>query len=386
MTDVAGRLLADRPGCHVTVYVIDRWLRQAATKEQQTKTLEQPAIFYLGQGKTELQVMRRSDNVPQKAVAPRFSDLQALPYRSRNAAAVAVKHPNQSRTWAVLQVVIDDASGETNAPPPKVIKEVLKDDQLNDRTSASFLDVHVNYLQLLCGMVGGILLNIQQLQQRTIIVERNRSCIDSAVLVNKAKSIADFEQRVKHLLGSFFKVNTIRVLFYDPETDSLLLSSSQMRKKGCMAIPITKGIVGQCAQKRQMMFVNDLASNPWVDAVADGLQTTRQSAAGHSGMLVGPMLVDETEPSSPVSSQARANVVSESTEGSALFGVVQLLEQKKGRANTDGSAGGFQHEELVLFQQLLRVCAYAGSRTLKVQQLSAQLAGQTWSMQRLLSG
>lgn len=86
----------------------------------------------------------------------------------------------------------------------------------------------------------------------------------------EAKTLADFEQRVKHLFSSFFsaqalafiravlsrckfsffivlsgqrpltywtppfsKVSTIRVLFFDPDNRSLLISSSQMRKKAC---------------------------------------------------------------------------------------------------------------------------------------------------------
>jgi len=69
------------------------------------------------------------------------------------------------------------------------------------------------------------------------------------------------------------KVSTIRVLFFDPDSKSLLISSSQMRKKarhvgysaelllqlcklplrpeGTTTINMSKGILGQCAQKQQ---------------------------------------------------------------------------------------------------------------------------------------
>jgi len=52
--------------------------------------------------------------------------------------------------------------------------------------------------------------------------ERIQGCVDVAVAVNKARSLPDFEQRVKHLLGTFFNVNTIRVLFFDTESQTFL--------------------------------------------------------------------------------------------------------------------------------------------------------------------
>ncbi|CAJ1358529.1 unnamed protein product, partial [Effrenium voratum] len=51
--DVAARLLADRRVANITVFMVDPWLRKAVTAPLAKS--EQLTIFYLGQGKTELQ-------------------------------------------------------------------------------------------------------------------------------------------------------------------------------------------------------------------------------------------------------------------------------------------------------------------------------------------
>merc|ERR1712032_1439109 len=111
--------------------------------------------------------------------------------------------------------------------------------------SGAFTDMQLLYMQLLCNMAGGILEQLDQYEQKQKETDRMQACVDVTVAVNKARSLPDFEQRVKHLLGSFFDVNTVRVLFYNEDTNKLLISSAQMKKvKECQSISIEKGVVG----------------------------------------------------------------------------------------------------------------------------------------------
>eukprot|EP00440_Ansanella_granifera_P071233 gb/GFBE01077313.1/.p1 GENE.gb/GFBE01077313.1/~~gb/GFBE01077313.1/.p1 ORF type:complete len:654 (+),score=142.17 gb/GFBE01077313.1/:1-1962(+) len=373
LADVSSRLLADRQVSNVTVFVVDPWLRKAITSGPLAPKAvnEQPVIFYLGQGKTELQALSGSD-IGAKVLAPAFSDMQALPCRTRTFIAHPVHTPNRARIWAVLQVYLEDAKvADTNASfVPKVLQDAGVSKDAGATKPLSFTDSHVNFLQLLCGLVGGVLVYIEKLEQRAKLVDRTRAVMEVAINVNKAKTLADFEQRVKHLFSGFFSVNTIRVIFYDPETGNLMISSSQMRRKGAVSIPVTKGILGQCAMKRQVVNVPDISQNPYVDPIVDGLQRSGRPVGTNASMLVGPMLVDSTR----------------EEKGGDLVGLVQLLEKKR-RNQQDGStqSSDFTVDEQTLFQQLLVVCSHAGSRTIKVQQLSAQLNGVDANLYALLS-
>mmetsp|Transcript_66796 Transcript_66796/g.118245 ORF Transcript_66796/g.118245 Transcript_66796/m.118245 type:complete len:605 (+) Transcript_66796:44-1858(+) len=371
LADVSGRILADRSVNNVTVFIVDPWLRGevAAVKTEHT------TIFYLGQGKTELQALPRSD-VDSKVLPPAFTDLQDLPARSRQSLAMPVLNLNEGRIWAVLQVVLEDkkALSSNVGFVPTILQDVVTKDG-GSNSGTGFNDSQIGFLRLLCGLVGGVLVHIEQLSQRQKIVDRTRAVQEAAVNVNKAKTLADFEQRVKHLFANFFSVNTIRVLFFDREQHMLLISSSQMRRKGCATIGITKGIMGQVVQKQQVIHVADIRSNPNVDPVADGLQRTGKPVASHAAMLVGPMLVDAS----------RTDAGGQT--GQDLVGIVQLLEKKrKNTINGSIQISEFSEQEQQLFQQLLFVCANAGARTIKVQMLQAQLAGTPHKLQALLSG
>eukprot|EP00913_Durusdinium_trenchii_P031843 g29821.t1 len=95
MADVAARLLADRRTSNITVYIVDPWLRKAVTighsKEKR---------------KTELQALVRLEE--SKVCPPVFTDLQALPFRSKTCSAMPVLTPNRTRIWAVLQVTLEE--------------------------------------------------------------------------------------------------------------------------------------------------------------------------------------------------------------------------------------------------------------------------------------
>ncbi|CAE8709242.1 unnamed protein product [Polarella glacialis] len=296
LSDVTQRLLATGdthgPQIEVMVYMLDPWLRTVATTKEYSKT-EQPPIFYLGHGKQEIQALRHSSN--SKVSAPRFTDLAALPSRTRNSIAIPVCSPNAVRTWAVLQVVIEDTRGTVGGAAPKLIQKMLQDVVLLSTSQFGFTDSQVSYLQLICGMVGGVLIHMEKLEQRARMVERTRASMEGTINVNKAISLADFEHRAKQVMAGFFAVNTIRVLFYDSDTKSLLISSSQMRKKGCVSSSISKGIVGQCAQKHQTFNVDDISLNPYIDPIADGLTRTGRPVGHHASMLVGPMIVDHLD-------------------------------------------------------------------------------------------
>jgi len=371
LADVSARLLVDRRVSNVTVFIVDPWLRKDVTSGHYSKT-EQLTIFYLGQGKTELQALLRLEE--SKVCPPVFTDLQALPFRSRVCAALPVLTPNRSRVWAVLQVLLEEPRATDNEA--NFVPRVLQDAGVTQDTGPSqstFTDAHVGYLQLLCSFIGGILLYVERLEQRAKIVDRTRHIMDAAIDVNKAKTLADFEQRVKHLFSGFFCVNTIRVLFFDPDSKSLLISSSQVRKKGATTISMTKGILGQCAQKQQVVHIPDIHQNPFVEPVTDGLQRNGKPVNSHAAMLVGPMLVESSRGD-------------DRSGGQELMGVVQLLEKKRRSPDGATQSSDFTADEQALFQQLLTVCSHAGSRTIKVQQLSAQLAGSPHNVQALLFG
>jgi len=140
-------------------------------------------------------------------------------------------------------------------------------------------------------------------------------------------------------------------------------------------VSIAKGIMGQVVQKQQVIHVPDITANPNVDPLTDGLQRSGKPVSSHAAMLVGPMLVDA------------GRTDSEGQSGQDLLGVVQILEKKR-RNHIDGSTqtSEFTEDEQKLFQQLLVVGASAGARTVKVQQLQAQLAGTPHKMSALLSG
>lgn len=273
----------------------------------------------------------------------------------------------------MLQVTLEDIkASKSNANfVPKTLQDSVKGAHGN---RAHFTDAHVSYLQLVSGVVGGILVHIEKCAERRKQAVRTQAIMDGAVNVSKARNLADFEQRVRQLFSNFFSVNTIRVLIYDRESHMLLISSSQMGRKGCLSISITKGILGQCVQKRQVVNVNDVTTNPYVDPISDGLQRSGKPVVAHAAMLVGPLIVDNSS-------------AEEGKLGSELVGVVQLLEKKK-RSTIDGSIqiSEFTPEEQMLFSQLLSVCSNAGARTIKVQQLEAKLTNTSHSLSALLSG
>merc|ERR1719277_781504 len=208
-------------------------------------------------------------------------------------------------------------------------------------------------------------------------VDRMRACMDVAVEVNKARSLQDFEQRVKHLFGTFFNVGSVRLLFYDSER-KCLLSSAQVRRKEPTAFSLDKGIVGLSARKMQVMHIASISQNPYIDPAADGLQRTGRPVGANASMLCGPLLGD-ADPGQDVPT---------------LLGVVQLLERRRKGGQSGGSADAsgaavaaeFSQEEQSLFQQLLQVCTYAAWRTRRLQELTSQIEGSPAGLSRLLSG
>jgi hypothetical protein len=219
-------------------------------------------------------------------------------------------------------------------------------------------------MQLLCSIAGGLLVQLERLVQRDRVCDRMKDCLLVAESVNKALNVRDFEHSVKHLFGNFFGVNTVRVLFFDDESQRLLSSPGTARKRDCTAIGIDKGIVGLCARKQQLIHVASLHQDHHVDAQADGLQRSGRPVSMQASMLVGPLLLDSDQVS-----QGR----------NRLVGVVQLLERKK------SSDGAFSQEEQELFQLLLGACTQAARKTLKVQELGNKLEEVPSSLTRMLS-
>jgi len=207
-------------------------------------------------------------------------------------------------------------------------------------------------------------------------MEHMNACMDVAVEVNKAKHVLDFEQRVRQSLTSIFNASLVRVLFFDPDSQKLLIVSS-MRTKTLTSLGLDRGAVGFCASKRTVLHIPNIALSPHIDSVADGLQRNSNSG-GRSGpplpnsMLCGPLVVGGDE----------------AREGDGiLLGVVQVLEARRRQAPGGvASDSDMSEEEHKLFERLLRVFAYAGWRALKAQELSARCSGQPSHLSRLLMG
>mmetsp|Transcript_56336 Transcript_56336/g.98396 ORF Transcript_56336/g.98396 Transcript_56336/m.98396 type:complete len:644 (-) Transcript_56336:34-1965(-) len=372
LVEIAGRLLNDsgRSGhtMSITVYMLESWLRTTASDPASGP----PTLFYLGQGKTTVQVFHHKEGRPEP---PRFADLQALPFRTRTALAVAMTTPTSHSRLGVLQAVcVEDHKGSRSpAQTPRVLREIIgrrQDSPAESREHTGFSDSQMMYLQLVCTVAGGILEQLKRADAKQRLLDRMRACVDVAVGINKARSLSDFEQRVKHQMSTFFTVTTVRVLFYDAEAEELLVSSAQNRRKGVHNVRLDKGVVGLCAKRQAVIHVANISHHPYIDAAADGLQRTGRPVGADAAMLCGPLIVDYDE-------------------GGKLIGVVQLLERRKKNANMGEQEynSEFSNEEQSLFQQLLRVCAHAAWRTYRVQDLSAQVStGQSVGLARMLAG
>jgi GAF domain-containing protein len=365
VVELADRLLDEVPNCCTTVYLIDSWLRDTVA----TPADQQPALFYLGEGKTAVQVFRTDAVRPE---APRFQDLQTLPARTRTAVAVAVQLPNTHQKMAILQMVSMADQRSASCRPQRTPRELqdLVGERKTSESSFAFSDSHLMQLQMICNVAGGILEQLRDSEAKEHSLERMRSCVDITVAVNQARSLPDFEQRVKHSLGEFFGVSIVRVLFFDRETNELLISSAQMRRKGLSRLSLDKGVIGLCAKRQQVVHVSNISHHPYIDAAADGLQRSGRPISGDASMLVGPFIIEHVE-------------------GPRLIGIVQLLERrrKKRRSGTEKDAlmnEDFSLEEQSLFQQLLRVCAQAAWRTYTVQELTAKVNNRSMSLGEML--
>jgi uncharacterized protein YigA (DUF484 family) len=370
LVEITGRLLEDAPSASITVYMLDPWLRNAAT----TKTKEkEPALFYIGGGKTTVQVFHSDGGA--RAEPPKFGDLHALPVRSRTALAVGVQLPTSHRKVAMVQVLSTEESADPNAVTQSKFVKALSTRSSPDKEAGltGFTDSQLMYLQLVCNVAGGILEQVKQNESKVKLLDRVRSCVDISVAINQARSLPDFEQRVKHLIGQFFNVTTVRVLFYEPETNELLISSAQMKRKGVSRLCLDKGVVGHCATRQTLVNVSNISHHPYIDACADGLQRSGRPVASDAAMLVGPMVI-------------------ETVDGPRLVGLIQLLErkrQKSGKAPPpQGAQTGeeFTQDEVSLFTQLLRTSSQTAWRTLQVEELTAQVNNGHSGLIHMLAG
>jgi len=378
LVEIAARLLSDRMGIQVTCYLLDPWLKQDVVERTivANPNAPPPALFYLGQGKTQLQVLHQEGVSPEP---PRFADLHSLPCRkTRRALAMSLQMPTTHRVMAVLQAHITETNTRkqsTSKAAPKVLKNIIGDRHEEQKDVEGFTDSQSMCLQLVCNVAGGLLEQLERLQEKEIVLERMRGCVDVAVVVNKARSLPDFEQRVKHMLGNFFAVHIVRVLFYDDDSEQLLVSPAQMaqtRRKECLQLSLDKGIVGLVARRQQVQHVSDISQHPYVDALADGLERSGKPINPQAEMLCGPMVVDFDA-------------------GGKLVGVVQLLDRVKVKRNAAKAPGSDSSkewglEDQKLFQQLLKVCAHCAWRTMQVQTLSAQSEGTPGGLARMIAG
>lgn len=387
LLDKAAKLLSDGPATPVlTLYLLDPWLRSSASEKN-----EQATLFYL-QGKVTLQVLKSDKG---KAEVPRFADLHSLPMRTKTGLAIAVQTPSTHRKLAVLQAVMSEkensltTSGsrghllgghnESLSPQPRKVED----------SGGGFNDTHLLCLQLACNVVGGVLEHHEQLGLVMRSQARVRECVEIASNVNKAKSLSDFEHRVKLALGQYFRVNMVRVLFYDHEARQLIVSAAQSqnkqkasssarrsRKQGCTVFGLDKGVVGICAKKQttKPMHVERILQNPHIDMFADGLDLMGRPPGAETSMLCGAMVFDHDD-------------------GPRLMGVLQLVERTRDKGEgttprTDPYAptGKFSPEEESLFETLLQICAISAWRTFQIQLVAAKEAGSPPGLAHMLAG
>merc|ERR1712107_269555 len=194
-----------------------------------------------------------------------------------------------------------------------------------------------------------------------------RQFVNIVVAVNKAQGLPDLEKHLQHLLGTFFSVSVVRLLFFNAESEELLVSSAQMRQKGCVSFGLNRGIVGLCAKKQQIFHVLNVSHHHQVDSAADGLQSGNKTVAGDAAMLCGPLVVDHDK-------------------GACLVGVIELLEkvERKGSIAVDGKPG-FSPQDQDLFQHILPVCAHAAWRTFVLQDQKRQLVGTPVTLAQMLA-
>jgi GAF domain-containing protein len=364
LIEISSRLLGDGPSPSILVYMLDPWLRLSASEPAEGP----PTLFYLGAGKMTVQVFRKDST---RAEAPRFNDLQALPTRTHATLAVPIQMPTSHTKLAVLQVAASEDMREkrTARSAPKVLPDYVG--MPAQDSHSGFTDSQLMYLQLLCNVAGGTLEQLKVVERKQRLLDHMRTCVNVSVAINQARSLPDFEQRVKHELGNFFAVTTVRVLFFEEETQELLISSAQMKRKGVSRLSMDKGVVGLCAKRQAVIHVANISHYPYMDAAADGLQRTGRPISAEASMLVGPLVIEQAA-------------------GVRLVGVVQLLERKKRITSNSPDAepgNDFSTEDQELFKQILPVCANVAWRTFRVQDLEAQAAeGKPAGMAHLLAG
>eukprot|EP00747_Dinoflagellata_sp_TGD_P169020 gnl/TRDRNA2_/TRDRNA2_196839_c0_seq1.p1 gnl/TRDRNA2_/TRDRNA2_196839_c0~~gnl/TRDRNA2_/TRDRNA2_196839_c0_seq1.p1 ORF type:complete len:655 (+),score=111.92 gnl/TRDRNA2_/TRDRNA2_196839_c0_seq1:50-2014(+) len=375
LIDMGQRMLSDVPNVVLTVFMLDPWLRLVVPDAS-----DGPAVLFYLQGKVTVQVFH-GDKGGGSAQQPLFSEVSALPYRAKRSMCLAMTMPGTGRRLAVLQAVSNeekqgekkishfgwDADAAASGSMPKVLKSTMTSISEKPKEDVNFTDSQLSCLQLVCHIAGGILEQRERLGQTHRLVDRMQSCTDVTVAVNKAKSLPDFEQRVKHMLSNFFGVSVVRVLLFNVETQELIISKAQMHRGSAMSIGIGRGVCGMCAKRQQVIHIANVSQHPYVDQIADGLHRPGKQIALDAAMLVGPLVLD-------------------SEEGHQLLGVVQLLERtrKATNATEDELGTDFSIEDQSIFGQLLQVCAHAAWRTLKVQELHARLEGRPTDMANLL--
>lgn len=320
-----------------TLFVVDPWLRKAMTDQANADKsafahLIRPTKFYL-KGKVTVDAYQPDSG---KVESPRFPDLNSLPIRG---GVVALALPLQTGPGrpilAALQVTV--ASREETSKPivrmghprsTEVLESSLQQDVKSRGEGASISESQITGISVLCTTAVGILDMRLQLECAKAVQGRARDCLAISAAVNGARSLADFEQRVKILLADFFDVACVRLCFYDSEKRELVTTLSRpyrhgaapaggnadhgndlvIGRKNVMKVHIRDGAVGRAARKLDIIHVDRLISSAFVNERADGVDISGRS--GEINMLVGPMVAELSD------------------ESSLLVGVVQLIEKK----------------------------------------------------------
>jgi hypothetical protein len=365
--EVANRVIAEK-NVTLTIFVVEPWLRLAVEEAAHKKL----AVYYVSKGDVELCALAG----PGKTEPPQFPDLKSLPLRTRTAIAAVVPRAG-NRTgmpYAVVQATLDkegDTSGRrpTRAGRMSNIASIGSDDsgddsanlvdsrQLESEEAIAFTDHHISWVQVVCNISGIHLANCQQSADHEQACDKLKNCIETSVNLLKAKSLRDYEQRLKGLFTAFFSVACVRLLFFDPaDPTRLWISASQIKSNEPKAQSIEKGICGLCARQLAVQHIRVIASHPYLDNAADGMHRAGRAPNFKGSMLCGPLIVEPDQYKDP-------------NHGNKLLGVIQIFDRK-------GNSGNFSSEDIQLFAQLLKTCTQSLLHALKLQreEIAAKIA------------
>eukprot|EP00448_Togula_jolla_P000272 CAMPEP_0170610118 /NCGR_PEP_ID=MMETSP0224-20130122/22483_1 /TAXON_ID=285029 /ORGANISM="Togula jolla, Strain CCCM 725" /LENGTH=663 /DNA_ID=CAMNT_0010935461 /DNA_START=1 /DNA_END=1989 /DNA_ORIENTATION=+ len=357
----------------LTIYVADAWLRGAIAEEgtssggvgQQLR----PAAFYLP-GPVTLHALRR-DGV--RAGPPHFPDLAshcgagscvALPLQPGpgqpalgtiqvqiSASAPSEAAPGAGRSWA-------HAPGHGEEQADVVVNKVMV-----------LTDSQTKGLEMLCNLAAAILDLRRQLDVARALRALASECLTSTTQVYGARDLVAFEEHVKPMMAKLFGVESVRLSFYQCQTQELLSTATRrgitepvVGRRNITRVSIREGIVGRCARRRQVVHLEKLDS-PYISEIADGVEM-HPSRHGKVNMLAGAFVAGHSDGHSDVMGTLQL-IHKKRSLGAGVNGCSALAMAEQ-EAKTSGCCP-FTEDDQQLFKELLPILGLACHRTIQMQ-------------------